>query len=122
MECVNAGAKWVHYDAIAGWMNYGEQFIPCGNNQGDAYHWYYFDGKTGATQYGWKYLNAGAKWVHYAAVIGWIDYGEHYIPCNNNEGAAEYWYYFDSETGAAHYGWAWIESKNKAVFYDGVNA
>ena len=119
---VDAGAKWVHYDAITGWMDYGEQFIPCGNNQGDAYHWYYFDEETGATQYGWKHLDASAKWVHYDAVMGWMHYGEHFLPCNNSEGASEHWYYFDPETGAAHYGWTWIGSGNKAVFYDEVSA
>ena len=119
---IDSDSKWVHYNTVMGWRDSGEQFIPCGNNQGDAYHWYYFDEETGATQYGWKHLDASAKWVHYDAVMGWMHYGEHFLPCNNSEGASEHWYYFDPETGAAHYGWTWIESGNKAVFYDEVSA
>lgn len=104
-------------------MLYGEQRLtPEDTNDDGALHWYYLHDVTGATQYGWKYLDASAKWVHYDAVMGWMHYGEHFLPCNNSEGASEHWYYFDQETGAAHYGWAWIESGNKAVFYDEVSA
>ena len=119
---LEAGDKWVHYDAVMGWMDYGEHYLPCGNNPGDAEHWYYFDDETGGAQHGWKYLDVGSKWVHYDTVMGWMDYGEHFIPCNNNEGAEAHWYYFDPETGAAHYGWTWLEHANKAVFYDEVSA
>ncbi|WP_294359856.1 NlpC/P60 family protein [uncultured Senegalimassilia sp.] len=119
---IESDAKWVHYDSIMGWRDAGEHFVPCGNNPGDAEHWYYFDEATGATQYGWKYIESDAKWVHYDSIMGWMDYDEQCVPCNNNEGADLHWYYFDPVTGAAHYGWTWVKSAHKGVFYDEVNA
>ena len=115
--------KWVYYDAATGAMKYGEQYLtPEAANNDGAEHWYYLDDITGARLYGWKYIESDAKWVHYDSIMGWMDYDEQCVPCNNNEGADLHWYYFDPVTGAAHYGWTWVKSAHKGVFYDEVNA
>ena len=121
---VDAGSKWVYYQPGAGWMTYGESFNPCGNQAGDASHWYYFDDATGAATYGWKWVDAGSKWVYYQPGAGWMTYGESFNPCGNQAGDASHWYYFDDATGATTYGWKWLSDSSdiyfggKKVYYD----
>lgn len=114
--------KWVYYSTDTGMMVYGRCYCPQGNNIDDPYHWYYFDEITGATQYGWKHLEPDGIWVYYEPIVGWMDYGERCVPCNNLPGADYHWYYFDNNTGAALYGWQWLSTGSKWVFYDPICA
>lgn len=114
---IESGSKWVYYKPGSGWMTHGESCNPSGNNDSDASYWYYFDDFTGATTYGWKWVESGSKWVYYQPTYGWMTYGESFNPCGNNEGDASHWYYFDDVTGATTYGWKWVASGSKWVYY-----
>ncbi len=119
-QWVESASKWAYYDAANGQRLSGQQYIPCGNDAGDEYHWYCFDETTGATQYGWQYLAEDSKWVYYEPTFGWMTYGEQYITCDNTAGAPSYWYYFNPVTGAVTYGWQWLDSGEKWVCYEQV--
>ena len=54
---VASGSKWVYYQPYFGCMTDGENYNLCGNNYGDASHWYYFDNYAGATTYGYKWIS-----------------------------------------------------------------
>ncbi len=117
-QWVESASKWAYYDAETGQRLSGQQFIPCGNNAGDEYHWYYFDESTGAVQYGWKWIAEDDKWVYYEPVVGWMDYGEDYVPCDNTDDAESSWYYFNPDTGAVTYGWQHLDSDDRWVCYE----
>lgn len=123
LELKSSGGKWVYYDPSTGAMVKGESYNPCGNEEGDASFWYYFDPYTGATSYGWRHLeSSGGKWVYYAPYTGTMVKGESYNPSGNAEGDGYHWYLFDEGTGAASYGWKWLNTGSKWVYYDEVCA
>ena len=99
----NNGGKWCFFD-VNGRRMHGQQYIDK--------HWYMFDSKTGATQYGFVYIPEQNKWVFYDRVMGWMLYGEQCIDSA--------WYYLDPWTGAVDYDWAWIPTKDKWVYYDPI--
>ena len=113
------GSKWVYYDPTFGWMSYGEQCLPCGNTDGALLYWYFFNPVTGAVTYGWQWLESGAKWVCYEEQTGKMLYGQQLLHANA-EDADYHWYLFDSETGAAAHGLAWVRDEHKGVLYDQV--
>ena len=66
--------RWVYYDAAAGWMHYGESYLPENNEAGAEKKWYYLDEHTGACYYGWRDMEDGRR-VYYDPVGGWMHHG-----------------------------------------------
>lgn len=89
------------YYYIDGEMQVGQQKID-GN-------WYFFDTTSGAMHTGWKYLDAGSKWVYY---------GDDGVMSKGQKKIDNAWYYFDEKTGARVTGWKNIAAQNKIVYYD----
>ena len=112
-------SKWVYYEPTFGWMDYGEQCLLCDNADGAPSYWYHFDENTGAVTYGWQWLGSGEKWVCYEQVTGKMLYGQQLLHANAAD-ADYHWYLFDSETGAAAHGLAWVRDEHKGVLYDQV--
>lgn len=109
--------KWVYYDDANGWMLYGEQLKPSDAND-TGKHWYCFDNATGAAKKGWQHLTSnGGKWVYYDDCMSWMLYGEQHKPSSATDNNL-HWYYFNDATGAATYGFKYIASGNKWVYYD----
>ena len=75
--------------------------------------WYLFNA-NGVMQTGFYYLgdSAHGKWVYYNS-DGSMSHGEACITGS--------WYYFDDVTGAVTYGWKYIASGSKLVWYGPVN-
>ena len=117
----SSGGKWVYYAPYTGTMVKGESYNPSGNEEGDGYHWYLFDEATGAASYGWRWLDAGFKWVYYDDVCAWMLYGEQLKPSSASDASA-HWYYFDDVTGAATHGWRYVQSGSKWCYYDDAMA
>ena len=119
----SADSRIVYYGED-GAMLTGEAFLSSKDGSTDERHWYYLDDATGAITYGWKWVDAGSKWVYYQPGAGWMTYGESFNPCGNQAGDASHWYYFDDATGATTYGWKWLSDSSdiyfggKKVYYD----
>ena len=106
------GDKWVRYDAN-GHMIKGEDYRV--SDVDDAYHWWYFDLKTGAMMKRFVQVVGQDKVCYYDEVFGWMVYGERYVQGDDGN---YHWYYFDDHTGAMTHGWKYIDSGNKWVYYD----
>ena len=117
----SSGGKWVYYAPNTGTMVKGQSYNPCGNEEGDDYHWYLFDGATGAASYGWRWLDDGSKWVYYDDVTAWMLYGQQLKPYSAADPSV-HWYYFDDATGAATHGWRYLQDGSKWCYYDDVMA
>lgn len=81
------GKKWVYYQDDSGEMIHGQAYLYQNNeerlshNDSTPRYWYYFDDATGATTYGWKFLNDSPQgWVYYEENTGRMLYGNRTLP------------------------------------------
>lgn len=98
---VRCGSASFYCDPITGTLTIGQRLI---DN-----HWYDFD-DSGVMQIGFVKLTEGtsSKWVYYDD-DGKMLYGEQLIN--------GHWYYLNKTTGAVTYGWLYLDSGQKWVWY-----
>ena len=98
---VRCGSASFYCDPITGTLTIGQRLI---DN-----HWYDFD-DSGVMQIGFVKLTEGtsSKWVYYGD-DGKMLYGEQLIN--------GHWYYLNKTTGAVTYGWLYLDSGQKWVWY-----
>ena len=98
---VRCGSASFYCDPITGALTIGQRLI---DN-----HWYDFD-DSGVMQIGFVKLTEGtsSKWVYYGD-DGKMLYGEQLIN--------GHWYYLNKTTGAVTYGWLYLDSGQKWVWY-----
>ena len=102
---------------LKGWVRCGSASFYCDPNTGTLTigqrlidnHWYDFD-DSGVMQIGFVKLTEGtsSKWVYYGD-DGKMLYGEQLIN--------GHWYYLNKTTGAVTYGWLYLDSGQKWVWY-----
>ena len=102
---------------LKGWVRCGSASFYCDPNTGTLTigqrlidnHWYDFD-DSGVIQIGFVKLTEGtsSKWVYYGD-DGKMLYGEQLIN--------GHWYYLNKTTGAVTYGWLYLDSGQKWVWY-----
>ena len=102
----------------SGWQRFNETAFYCDKNgiaiTGESYiegSWYHFDEGTAAMSVGFTSLPDGRR-VYYSST-GKMQYGQKSI--NGS------WYYFDDNTGATTFGWKYIGSQSKWVWYGPAN-
>lgn len=105
--------KWVRYDSD-GHMIKGED-TRRSDVDGQVHTWF-FEPVTGEMQKGFSYIPDEGKWCYFDQNLGWMLYGEHYLPDDDGDW---HWYYLDDETGAVTYGWKHLDTADggKDVYY-----
>ncbi len=61
--------------------------------------------------------SSGGKTVYYDTSTGRMLYGQQKLHDNNDGTGSRYWYYFNDSTGATTYGFKYIASQKKTVYY-----